>query len=150
MNPVGENEHTEQVKVTTLEEVVFRAFLLPKAFETGCYWGKFTEHRRLKVRDIFCLLGSECMNDICHVHIDMCSEPEQFHSLYLNYLYYLTETTQNKQKSVSWYTSSIRLMTGLLLFFFTKCITNVLLSTSLLIILHALFLFCICMPCFPN
>lgn len=37
MNPVGENEHTEQVKVTTLEEVVFRAFLLPKAFETGCY-----------------------------------------------------------------------------------------------------------------
>ena len=67
-----------------------------------------------------------------------------------NYLYYLTETTQNKQKSVSWYTSSIRLMTGLLLFFFTKCITNVLLSTSLLIILHALFLFCICMPCFPN
>lgn len=27
MNPLGENEHTEQVKVTTLEEVVCRAFL---------------------------------------------------------------------------------------------------------------------------
>lgn len=27
MNPVGENEHTKQVKVTTSEEVVCRAFL---------------------------------------------------------------------------------------------------------------------------
>ena len=33
-------------------------------------------------------------------------EQEKFHSLYLNHLYYLTETIQNK-KSVSWYTSSI-------------------------------------------
>ena len=70
MNPVGKVARIEQVNPVTLEKDVCRAFLCyQKHLRQEVYLGKLTEQRRLQVRDLFCLLGSEHINDICYMDV---------------------------------------------------------------------------------